>query len=490
MTITRDPETGRELTTQLGNVTRERTYTAFGEPESYTAKFSGTEIYYEHYTYNKLGWITDLERRQNGFNEDLHYEYDDRGRLIEVWRGGALESSYTYDANSNRLSYTGPLGNAAGTYDQRDRMLTYGGATYSWSEAGELQSKTEGGFTTTYDYDVFGNLRKVELPNGIEIEYLTDGAQRRIGKKVDGVLVKQWLYKDSLEPLAELDGDNVILSRFHYGTRGTTPDFVSKPLGIFRYVADFFGSPRIVVEVASGLVLQELRYNEFGSSMLDTNPGVQPFGFTGAIYERELGLLKLGARDYESSSGRWILGEKNGISSIESNRYVYSGADPINFHDPTGFERGELVFFSKKPSSDFPYHVGFDTGNDQIMMLTHGQIGTVPLRDYAVVNGYGVIGYGDLKDFVAPDDFVKNLTAAAPVLEQNFQQWQPTGTVCIDIVAAGMGSGYKKFQDAIRANFKSNPSTYPTPMSDNYFWRRNSTLTTYFQNVGLFRKAP
>ena len=52
MTITRDPESGRELTTQLGNVTTERTYTPFGEPESYTAKFSGNEIYYEHFRWN------------------------------------------------------------------------------------------------------------------------------------------------------------------------------------------------------------------------------------------------------------------------------------------------------------------------------------------------------------------------------------------------------------------------------------------------------
>ncbi len=336
MTITRDPATGRELTTQLGNVTTERTYTSFGEPESYTAKFSAAEIYYEHYTYNKLGWITDLERRQNGFDENLHYEYDERGRLEEVWRDGVLESSYTYDDNSNRLSYTGPLGNATGTYDARDRMLSYGGATYTWSEAGELMTKTEGGHTTTYDYDVFGNLRKIELPNGIEIEYLTDGAQRRIGKKVNGVLVKQWLYQDQLEPVAELDVQTSALTRFVYRLGRFSPDYSRKNDRTFVHIADLWGSHRLVVASDTGTVLHDVRYDEFGAISFDTAPGHQPFGFIGGLSESLTGLGKLGRRDYDPNSGRWSAKDPRGFSSRDSNHYIYGGGSPLNNIDVSG----------------------------------------------------------------------------------------------------------------------------------------------------------
>jgi RHS repeat-associated protein len=340
MTITRDPESGRELTTQLGNVTTARTYSSFGEPETYTAKFGETEIYFERLTYNKLGWITDLERRQNGWNENLHYEYDDRGRLEEVWRDGNLESSYTFDDNSNRLSYAGPLGNATGTYDERDRMLTYGDATYTWTETGELLTKTEGGETTTYDYDVFGNLRKVELPSGIEIEYLTDGAQRRIGKKVNGVLVKQWLYQDQLEPVAELDGAGNITKRFTYGTISYVPDFLSEPGGTVRFISDYLGSPRLLLDTDSGLIMQEVRLNEFGVRLLDTNPAYQEVGLAGGMIDNLTGLVRFGLRDLDPRLGRWQKRDPLGFYSDQTNLWIYVGNNPQSFIDPIGLYFG------------------------------------------------------------------------------------------------------------------------------------------------------
>ena len=37
------------------------------------------------------------------------------------------------------------------------------------------------------------------------IEYLVDGLGRRVGRLVDGVVDKGFLYKDDLNPIAELD---------------------------------------------------------------------------------------------------------------------------------------------------------------------------------------------------------------------------------------------------------------------------------------------
>ena len=63
-----------------------------------------------------------------------------------------------------------------------------------------------GGETTTYSYDVFGNLTAVTLPSGTQIAYVIDGQNRRIGKKVNGVLTQAFLYGGQLRPAAELDG--------------------------------------------------------------------------------------------------------------------------------------------------------------------------------------------------------------------------------------------------------------------------------------------
>jgi hypothetical protein len=43
-----------------------------------------------------------------------------------------------------------------GTYDDQDRSLSYGGATYRYTAKGELASKTVGAATTCYNYGILG----------------------------------------------------------------------------------------------------------------------------------------------------------------------------------------------------------------------------------------------------------------------------------------------------------------------------------------------
>ncbi|MBK9429529.1 MAG: hypothetical protein IPN65_03370 [Elusimicrobia bacterium] len=45
--------------------------------------------------------------------------------------------------------------------------------------------------TTTYDYDAVGNLRGVTLPSGTTLEYVIDGRNRRVGRKVNDTLTQR-----------------------------------------------------------------------------------------------------------------------------------------------------------------------------------------------------------------------------------------------------------------------------------------------------------
>ena len=215
------------------------------------------------------------------------------GRLWQVERG-STSVSYSYDDNGNRLSKT--TVNDAGTttvsasYDAQDRLLTAGTCSYSYSANGELQQKTCGTATTRYDYDLLGNLRQVRLPGDVTIDYLTDGQDRRIGKRVNGVLVQGLRYGDQLNPVAELDGSGTLVSRFVYASQGHVPDYMVKGGITYRIISDHLGSPRLVVNAATGEVAQQLDYDEFGVVTRDTNPGFQPFGFAGGLYEPATGL--------------------------------------------------------------------------------------------------------------------------------------------------------------------------------------------------------
>jgi RHS repeat-associated protein len=77
-------------------------------------------------------------------------------------------------------------------------------------------------------------------------------------------------------------------------------------------------------------------YDEFGRVLTDTNPGFQPFGFAGGLYDRDTGLVRFGARDYDAVTGRWTAKEPVGFRGGNPNLYGYSLADPLNLRDPDG----------------------------------------------------------------------------------------------------------------------------------------------------------
>lgn len=322
--------------TMLGGVADSFSYNAFGENTAYQATYAQTNLLGEQYTRDNLGRIAQRIETVAGVTHTYGYNYDLVGRLSEVTKDGASLSTYGYDANGNRTAYSGPNGSGNGSYDDQDRLLQYGNNTYSYTANGELRSKTAGGQTTTYRYDLLGNLVAVTMPNGSRIEYLVDGNNRRIGKKVNGVLVQGFLYHDALNPVAELDGNGNLVARFVYASRNNPPDYMIKGGVTYRIIADHLGSPRLVVNATNGQVAQRLDYDEFGSILADSNPGFQPFGFAGGIYDQHTKLLHFGERDYDPQAGRWTAKDPIGFSGSPSNLYEYVMNDPVNSRDSNG----------------------------------------------------------------------------------------------------------------------------------------------------------
>jgi RHS repeat-associated protein len=194
----------------------------------------------------------------------------------------------------------------------------------------------EAGTRTEFDYDAFGNLRHVRLPGDVEIEYLIDGRNRRVGKRVNGELVQGFLYQDQINPVAEMDGNGNIRAHFIYGTRPNVPDYMVRKGRTYRIFSDHLGSPRLIVDIETDEVAQRIDYDEFGRVLADTNPGFQPFGFAGGIQDQYTGLVRFGARDYDPYSGRWTAKDPIRFDGDGPNLYVYSINDPVNFFDLEG----------------------------------------------------------------------------------------------------------------------------------------------------------
>ena len=337
LNLGRNAQNGVLTGTTLGNVTDSLSYDGFGAVTDYAVKVNATSVLSTQFTRDKLGRITRKVETVGGVVHTYDYGYDLAGRLEQVRQDSLVTASYTYDSNGNRL--TGPNLLNTATYDDQDRLLSYNGSTYDYTANGELKTKTTGAAITSYDYDVLGNLKHVTLPGGASIDYVIDGQNRRIGKKVGGTLVQGFLYEDDLKPIAELDGTNTVVSRFVYATGVNVPDTMIKGGQTYRVITDHLGSPRLVVNVADGTVAQKLSYDEFGNLLIDTNPGFQPFGYAGGIYDRDTRLVRFGARDYDADTGRWMAKDPIRFAAGDTNIYSYVVGEPINRTDPSGLQQ-------------------------------------------------------------------------------------------------------------------------------------------------------
>jgi YD repeat-containing protein len=154
LTMSRHPQHGLLTGTTLGDVTDSYGRNDFGEVTQYVANYDGTPVLEIEYERDQVGRIVKkTESVEGGSPVETHYQYDMAGRLYRVCDDAAcneVRSEYQYDLNSNRIDGFTPSGAIDATYDSQDRLLTYNGATYTYTANGELASKTEGSDTTTY----------------------------------------------------------------------------------------------------------------------------------------------------------------------------------------------------------------------------------------------------------------------------------------------------------------------------------------------------
>ena len=205
------------------------------------------------------------------------------------------------------------------------------------------------GLSEQLTYDGLGNLTQVKLLNGTTItstiDYIVDGKGRRIGKKVNGTLKKQWIYDGQLRIVAELttNGSTNTMTRFVYGSRTNTPELMLKYTSpgatptAYRIFSDHLGSPRVVVNAANvNDVLLKVHYSAFGIPTLEGGSlDAVPMGFAGGLFDPDTALVRFGARDYDARFGRWV--SKEPLRFVAgTNFYVYSHNDPVDYVDVDG----------------------------------------------------------------------------------------------------------------------------------------------------------
>ncbi|PRH80191.1 Rhs family-like protein [Streptomyces solincola] len=213
--------------------------------------------------------------------------------------------------------------------------------TFAYDKAGNTTTRQHGGTTQTLEWDVEGQMRKVSWPvegggtQSTSYLYGSDGG-RLIRTGADG---SKTLYLGEAELTVSADLTSVKAQRFYAHPDGSTT-VRSTGGGRELMLADHHGSSHTVVDMASAnLAVTRRKMMPFGEQR-----GAQPSdwpgdrGFVGGTRDADTGLTRLGARDYDPATGRFIsvdpMVDYSNPATI--NPYAYSNNAPATFSDPSG----------------------------------------------------------------------------------------------------------------------------------------------------------
>jgi RHS repeat-associated protein len=191
---------------------------------------------------------------------------------------------------------------------------------------------------TSYSYDIFGNLKKVILPDQKVIEYVLDSQNRLVGKRVNGIMTRLYIYPSQTQIAAELDGAGKLINRYVSGTKANSPDYVVSNDQVIKVVSDQVGTPRAFI----GAIISKVHFDEFG---IKSSPSVaivselDSIGYAGGLLDADTGLTHFGAREYSAETGKWLSKDPIGFSGGDTNLYGYVLNDPVNAIDPSGLAR-------------------------------------------------------------------------------------------------------------------------------------------------------
>jgi RHS repeat-associated protein len=264
-----------------------------------------------------------------------NYSYDATNQLTGASHTSQVNEAYSYDANGNRVSG----GTVTGANNQ---LLSDGVYNYAYDGEGNRTKRTEiaSGKVTEYVWDYRNRLAIVLFKDagGVvtkTIDYIYDGNNQRIGKRIDGAVTERYVI-DRNQIALVFDGAGVQTHRYLYGTQ-VDQVLADETLALTNwFLADNQGTVKDVVD-SNGTVIDHINYDSFGKVQSQSNAGYDlRFGYTGREQDGETGLNYYRARYYDANVGEFISEDPLGFEAGDSNLTRYVGNSPINGTDPSG----------------------------------------------------------------------------------------------------------------------------------------------------------
>jgi RHS repeat-associated protein len=283
----------------------------------------------------------------NTYGGSYTYGYDGANRLTNVTGPAAFGSrTYGYDGGGNRTSVQVGTGNpVTTTYNAAGLPTTSSDNTsYTHDAIGELTKIDRTGGTANdwnFKYDSWGNLKSAarKTTGTPDVSFIVDALDRTISRTA-GTTVAAYTYQGMGQTLAK----SVV--------GATTTTYAHTPGGPLAqrigattryYVRDQHGDTVGWANTSSGLAGTAL-YDPWGQILsgtgeMGTVAAEGSFRFQSDLTDALTGQVDMGARLYEPVLGRFssrdpLFGEP--LAPLSLNQFVYGGASPVTFSDPTG----------------------------------------------------------------------------------------------------------------------------------------------------------
>ena len=271
----------------------------------------------------------------------VEYSYDALERLTSetvTVDSDVSVTTYTYDANSNRLSMNrdGEVTNY--TYNSLNQITQAGDITYTWDYAGNLVSQSRNGvIAATYTYDCHNRMISANvnsISGNIVESYTYDYLGNRTSKTTDGETT--YFTTDLSTGYSQvLKAENS--SEAIYYTRGF--ELISRRVGqdAHYYLFDGGMSVRGLTD-ESGVLTDTFVFDAFGNEVARTGSSDNSYGFQGEEKDAT-GLYYLRARYMDPSSGTFTSMDTYAGSlsdPMSLHKYLFANSNPVKYCDPSG----------------------------------------------------------------------------------------------------------------------------------------------------------
>jgi RHS repeat-associated protein len=270
------------------------------------------------------------------------YSYDPLYRLTQIREAdGSTLESVTYNQTGDRLSKTGSgLGTGNYSYNPNThQLMATGNAARSVDANGNTTAVSQAGSTYGFGYNDRNRMAVAQLAGNTVGSYTYNALSQRVQKVANGTTHRFDEDEDS-QMLAEygaINRDYIWMD----GVPVANVDMSGSTSTIAYVTADQLGTPRAVADGSSNTIWQwPYQGNAWGEFLPTSNGYIYNQRFTGQYFDAETGLHYNVNRDFDSSTGRYIESDPNGLFGDQLSTYSYVDGAPLVNIDPLGLASG------------------------------------------------------------------------------------------------------------------------------------------------------